>query len=73
MVRNADGALSPAAHAMEAKIRQTCTMHDEAYSLEKFGHLVGSSEQMEPLVLPNVPGDKRLRYTTYINVSHCSF
>ena len=59
MVRNADGALSPAAHALEAKIRQTCTMHDEAYSMEKFGHLVGQEDMDSPLVLPNVPGHKR--------------
>ena len=36
MVRNSEGALDCAAHAMEAKIRQTCTMHDEDYSKERF-------------------------------------
>jgi hypothetical protein len=56
MVRNAEGALVCAAHAMESKIRQTCTMHDEAYSKSRFGHLINDGDSKElPLVLPHVP------------------
>ena len=65
MVRNSEGALSPAAHAMEAKIRQTCTMHDEEYSQDRFGHLAGETGKKLPLVLPQVPDHQRVVYTIY--------
>lgn len=65
MVRNSEGALSPAAHAFEAKIRQTCTMHDEDYSHNRFGHLIDSEQIHLPLVLPQVPEHKRVLYSIY--------
>ncbi len=66
MVRNAEGALAPAPHAMEAKIRLTCTMHDEEYSFQRFGHLNKLKEDaMLPLVLPHVPEHRRVIYTIY--------
>ena len=43
MVRNEEGALDCLAHALEGKIRQTCTMHDEAYSQSRFGHLINEN------------------------------
>ena len=43
MVRNEEGALDCLAHALEGKIRQTCTMHDEVYSQSRFGHLINEN------------------------------
>jgi len=63
MVRNDQGALEPKAHAMEAKIRQTCTMHDEPYSQSRFGHLAQNKDS--PLVLPHVQDHRRIIYTIY--------
>lgn len=69
MVRNAEGALAPAPHAMEAKIRSTCTMHDEDYSYQRFGHHIKTCELQKtlllPLVLPHVPEHRRVIYTIY--------
>ena len=65
MVRNAEGALAPAVGAMEAKIRQTCTMHDQEYSQDRFGHLASEAAKNPPLVLPVVPEHKRVVYTIY--------
>ena len=70
MVRNEEGALDCLAHAMESKIRQTCTMHDEAYSQSRFGHLINENNDGEvkkqiPLVLPLVPDHRRIIYTIY--------
>ena len=68
MVRNSQGVLVCAPHAMENKIRGTCTMHDEEYSFQRFGHLnkVFSTENMMlPLVLPHVPEHRRVIYTIY--------
>ena len=68
MVRNAEGALAPAPHAMEAKIRKTCTMHDEEYSSQRFaGHLRSGSGSglLPPLVLPHVPDHRRVIYSIY--------
>ena len=64
MVRNAAGALEPMAHAMESKIRKTCTMHDETYSQERFGHLSDQKKDV-PLVLPLIQDAKRIIYTIY--------
>ena len=71
MVRNAEGALDCVAHSLEATIRKTCTMHDEAYSQSRFGHLIQNSDENEgskkdlPLVLPHVPDHRRVLYTIY--------
>ena len=70
MVRNTEGALVCAPHAMEAKIRKTCTMHDEEYSFQRFGHLTSSNSSSDtqcllPLVLPHVPDNRRVIYTIY--------
>ena len=66
---------------MEKKIRMTCTMHDEEYSRQRFGHLKeimygpggisengGSKNKGElllPLVLPAVNKLRRVMYTIY--------
>lgn len=63
MVRNEEGALVPFAHAMESKIRQTCTMHDEEYSKNRFGDLAINKDL--PLVLPHVQDHRRIIYTIY--------
>ena len=47
---------------MEANIRRIVTMHDEAYSRMRFGEKCGADL---PLVLPVVPGHKRVIYTIY--------
>ena len=71
MVRNAEGALAPASNALEKKIRSTCTMHDEDYSHQRFGHLQQKCSTEEvgpfllPLVLPHVPGHRRVIYSIY--------
>lgn len=70
MVRNAAGALAPAPNAMEAKIRGTCTMHDEEYSFQRFGHLssmfsLKEEHKLLPLVLPNVPDHRRVIYSIF--------
>ena len=78
MVRNHEGVLVPEvryiflshlcidrvsqANAMEANIRRIVTMHDEAYSKMRFGEKCGADL---PLVLPMVPGHKRVIYTIY--------
>ena len=62
MVRNKAGVLVPEANAMEANIRKIVTMHDENYSRERFSEQVMGAL---PLVLPNVPGHKRVIYTIY--------
>ncbi len=76
MVRNSEGALSPAKQAMEKKIRKASTMHDEEYSVNRFSHYkeilhgpagVASNKDdiRTPLVLPHVPNKKRVIYTIY--------
>ena len=62
MVRNTAGVLVPEPNAMEANIRKIVTMHDENYSRERFSDRVLGPL---PLVLPNVPGHKRVIYTIY--------
>ena len=62
MVRNTAGVLVPEPNAMEANIRKIVTMHDENYSRERFSDQVLGPL---PLVLPNVPGHKRVIYTIY--------
>ena len=71
MVRNAEGVLAPAPNALEKKIRSTCTMHDEEYSCQRFGQKFfrtdGRQQKTEqeillPLVLPHVPGHRRVIY-----------
>lgn len=63
-MRNEQGALAPAPHAMENRIRKTCTMHDQEYSSQRFGHLNPDLEML-PLVLPHVPEHRRVIYTIY--------
>ena len=46
---------------MEANIKRNVTMHDEAYSKMRFGDKFADL----PLVLPMVPGHKRVIYTIY--------
>lgn len=71
MVRNAEGALTPQPHAMEATIRATINMHDEKYSNLRFQQEIRarSSKNQDPcllpLVLPHVPNHKRVIYTIY--------
>merc|ERR1719234_1543830 len=60
MVRNGAGVLVPQPNAMESRIRKIVTMHDEDYSRLRFGN--GHSDAL-PLVLPPVPGKKRVIYT----------
>ena len=48
-------------NAMEANIKRNVTMHDEAYSKMRFGDKFADL----PLVLPMVPGHKRVIYTIY--------
>ena len=59
----------PKANAMETKIRETCTMHDEAYSFQRFGHLQSALKIQEkpllPLVLPNVEDHRRVIYSIF--------
>jgi len=62
MVRNYQGVLVPEPNSMEANIRRIVTMHDETYSKMRFGD---KFEQALPLVLPIVPGHKRVIYTIY--------
>ena len=54
---------------METKIRETCTMHDEAYSFQRFGHLQSALKIQEkpllPLVLPNVEDHRRVIYSIF--------
>ena len=68
MVRNHAGVLVPEAAAMEAGLRRIVTMHDEQYSQMRFGG--GGPGGVAPggplpLVLPSVPGHKRVVYTIY--------
>ena len=56
MVRNLAGVLVPEPNALEANIRRIVTMHDETFAQERFG-------ARAPLVLPPVPGHKRVLYT----------
>ena len=66
MVRNHAGVLVPEANAMEANIRRIVTMHDEQYSQMRFGGGGAggvASGDLLPLVLPGVPGHKRVIYT----------
>ena len=68
MVRNHAGVLVPEAAAMEAGLRRIVTMHDEPYSQMRFGG--GGPGGVAPggplpLVLPSVPGHKRVVYTIY--------
>ncbi len=76
MVRNADGALAPIPHAMEDIIRSNITMHDEEYSRLRFSPLADIDENgpedssldpphLLPLVLPDVPGHRRVIYAIY--------
>ena len=70
MVRNNEGVLAPAPNSLEAKVRSTCTMHDEEYfSHRKFGvQKLSKTERKEillPLVLPHVPGHRRVIYSIY--------
>ena len=67
MVRNQDGVLAPKAHALDAKLRETCTMHDQPYSQSRFGHLNQDSEKAKrlPLVLPHVENHRRIIYEIY--------
>ena len=68
MVRNHAGVLVPEANAMEANIRRIVTMHDEQYSQMRFGGGGaggGAPGDLLPLVLPGVPGHKRVIYTIY--------
>ena len=68
MVRNSEGALEPSANAFEAMLRKACTLHDEAYSQNRFGHLIGQSEgrvTSPPLVLPHVENHRRIIYQVY--------
>jgi len=60
MVRNSAGVLVPQPNAMESRIRKIVTMHDEDYSRLRFGN--GDCDAL-PLVLPPVPGKKRVIYT----------
>ena len=73
MVRNTEGVLAPAPNALERKIRSTCTMHDEEYSCQRFGQKLMSTDNASrqqkteqeillPLVLPHVPGHRRVIY-----------
>lgn len=73
MVRNTEGVLAPAPNALERKIRSTCTMHDEEYSCQRFGQKLMSTDNagrqqkteqeiLLPLVLPHVPGHRRVIY-----------
>ena len=48
-------------NSIEANIRRIVTMHDEKYSSMRFG---GKFADL-PLVLPIVPGHKRVIYTIY--------
>jgi len=61
MMRNADGALAPQPNMLEAKIRQIITMHDEEYARNRF--LGSTTKEKLPLVLPTLPGKKRVVYT----------
>ena len=66
MVRNHAGVLVPEANAMEANIRRIVTMHDEQYSQMRFGGGGAGGVapgDLLPLVLPGVPGHKRVIYT----------
>ena len=68
MVRNHAGVLVPEANAMEANIRRIVTMHDEHYSQMRFGGGGAGGVapgDLLPLVLPGVPGHKRVIYTIY--------
>ena len=61
MVRNHEGVLVPEPNAMEKNIRRIITMHDNEYSQARFGS-VGLEPEKLPLVLPSVPGHKRVVY-----------
>ena len=55
---------------MEAKIRETCTMHDQDYSFQRFGHLQTAIPQNQektllPLVLPHVQDHRRVIYSIF--------
>ena len=56
---------------MEAKIRETCTMHDQDYSSQRFGHLQTALPQNQqdkpllPLVLPHVQDHRRVIYSIF--------
>ena len=59
-----------APNAMEAKIRETCTMHDQDYSSQRFGHLQTALTQSHekpllPLVLPHVQDHRRVIYSIF--------
>ena len=63
MVRNHAGVLVPEPNAMESNIRRIVTMHDDQYSVMRFAGDTGLDHQRLPLVLPSVPGHKRVIYT----------
>ena len=76
MVRNHAGVLVPEAAAMEAGLRRIVTMHDEQYSQMRFGG--GGPGGVAPggplpLVLPSVPGHKRVVYTIYEYVQYLHY
>ena len=76
MVRNHAGVLVPEAAAMEAGLRRIVTMHDEPYSQMRFGG--GGPGGVAPggplpLVLPSVPGHKRVVYTIYEYVHYLQY
>jgi lysophospholipase len=62
MVRNSAGVLVPQPDAIELRLRRIVTMHDEEYSRLRFSDVEGESGRL-PLVLPSVPGKKRVVYT----------
>jgi hypothetical protein len=69
MTRNEDGALAPCPNELEMKMRQSVTMHDDFYSKLRFKKSLLNVRQKDdalvPLVLPCVPGHKRIVYSIY--------
>jgi len=63
MVRNSEDVLVPQANVMEDRLRMNINMHDNDYSRIRFGSI--TQQEKLPLVLPHVPGHKRVIYTIY--------